>query len=56
PLERYLQKIIGLTRIWWIPGNHDFDFPRRYHYLFNSEFAEYGLHLKVHEIAGLRIA
>jgi predicted phosphodiesterase len=56
PLEHYLQKIIALTRIWWIPGNHDFDFPRRYHYLFNSELAEYGLHLKVHEIAGLRIA
>lgn len=56
PPEHYLEAVFGMTQIWWIPGNHDFDFPHRYHHLFNSALAEYGLHLKVHEIAGLRIA
>lgn len=56
PLEHYLEPIIASTRIWWIPGNHDFDCPRRYHNLFNSALAENGLHLKVYEIAGLKIA
>lgn len=56
PLEDYLHTIMDLTRVWWIPGNHDFDCSRRYRYLFNSAFADYGLHLTVREIAGLRIA
>lgn len=56
PLEHYLQSIIGLTQIWWIPGNHDFDHQHRYNNLFNSSLAANGLHLKVKTIAGLRIA
>ncbi len=56
PLEDYLKVIKNKTRIWWIPGNHDFDPPNHYKNLFTSQLAEQGLHLKVKEIAGLRIA
>ena len=56
PLEHYLQSIIGVTQIWWIPGNHDFDCQHRYNNLFNSSLAGNGLHLKVRNIAGLRVA
>lgn len=56
PLEICLQEIIGLTQIWWIAGNHDFETPGKYHNLFHSALAENSLHLKVTEIAGLRIA
>ncbi|MGZ8136142.1 MAG: metallophosphoesterase family protein [Methylococcaceae bacterium] len=56
PLEKCLQEIIGLTEIWWIAGNHDFQSPCKYNNLFNSALADKGLHLKVTEIAGLRVA
>jgi predicted phosphodiesterase len=56
PLEHYLAEIIGQTEIWWIAGNHDFQSPCKYHNLFNSSLADYSLHLRVKEIAGLRIA
>jgi predicted phosphodiesterase len=56
PLENCLQDIIGLTEIWWIAGNHDFESPGKYNNLFNSAFSDRDLHLKVTEIAGLRIA
>ncbi|HEY8036891.1 MAG TPA: metallophosphoesterase [Methylobacter sp.] len=56
PLEVCLQEIVGLTQIWWIAGNHDFETPSKYKYLFDSALADKGLHLKVIEIAGLRIA
>lgn len=56
PLENYLQDIVGRTEIWWIAGNHDFLSPSRYQNLFHSGLADYGLHLKVTEIAGIRIA
>lgn len=56
PLEHYIQSILGDTEIWWIPGNHDFDPPLHHHNLFTSQLANQGLHLKVKEIAGLRIA
>ncbi len=56
PLEVCLQDIVGLTQIWWIAGNHDFETPSKHKYLFNSALADNGLHLKVTEIAGLRIA
>ncbi|MGR9053666.1 MAG: metallophosphoesterase family protein [Gammaproteobacteria bacterium] len=56
PLEYYLKGIIQSTQIWWIPGNHDFDHQYRYNCLFNSALADYGLHLKVRTIAGLKIA
>jgi len=56
PLETCLQEIIGLTQIWWIAGNHDFETPCKYRNLFHSALAANSLHLKVTEIAGLRIA
>jgi predicted phosphodiesterase len=56
PLESCLEELVGLTEIWWIAGNHDFESPGKYNYLFNSAFSDKGLHLKVTEIAGLRVA
>lgn len=56
PLESYLQEIVGLTEIWWIAGNHDFGTPSKHKNLFHSALADKGLHLKVTEIAGVRIA
>jgi len=56
PLEVCLQEIVGLTQIWWIAGNHDFETPGKHKNLFHSALADNGLHLKVTEIAGLRVA
>jgi len=55
PLESCLQEIIELTKIWWIAGNHDFESPEKHNNLFNSALANQNLHLKVTEIAGLRV-
>jgi len=56
PIEHYLESILDKTKIYWIPGNHDFDSVAEYEYLFHSSLADYNLHLKVVEIAGVRIA
>ncbi len=56
PFQQYLEPIIGQTKIWWIPGNHDFDPPEHHYHLFSSQLAGQSLHLKVIDIAGLRIA
>jgi predicted phosphodiesterase len=56
PLEDCLVDIMPLTRIWWIAGNHDFETPHKHQHLFQSALAHRHLHLKVTEIAGLRIA
>jgi len=56
PLELYLEEISPLTEIWWIPGNHDFQTPEKYNNLFNSALKDKALHLKVTEIAGLKVA
>lgn len=56
PLENYLAEIMDLTEIWWIAGNHDFETPNKYHNLFNSALSHKSLHLKVTEVAGVRIA
>lgn len=56
PLEKCLEEIVDLTQIWWIAGNHDFETPDKHRYLFHSMLADNHLHLKVCEIAGLRIA
>lgn len=56
PLENYLGAIIGMTKIFWIPGNHDFDSQSEYDHLFHSALAYNNLHLKVIEVDGLRIA
>lgn len=56
PLQEYLQAIVGETKVWWIPGNHDFDPPLHHQNLFSSQLSEQGLHLKVANIAGVRVA
>ena len=56
PLEKSLQEIVGLTDIWWIAGNHDFETPEKHYNLFHSALADKGLHLRVVDIAGIRIA
>jgi len=56
PLEQYLQLALSETKIYWIQGNHDFSRKLYFNSLFNSALAEQSLHLKVIEIAGLRIA
>ncbi|WP_349431008.1 metallophosphoesterase (plasmid) [Methylomarinum sp. Ch1-1] len=56
PLENYLQAVIGMTQIYWIPGNHDFDSQAEYENLYHSAFGDNNLHLKVIEVGGLRIA
>ncbi len=56
PLEKSLQDIIGLTDIWWIAGNHDFETPDKHRNLFQSALADKGLHLRVADVAGIRIA
>lgn len=56
PLQEYIKIIMDKTQVWWIPGNHDFEPALHYHNLFSSQLAHQGLHLKVIEIAGLRIA
>lgn len=56
PLHACLADIIGTTEIWWIAGNHDFESPSKYKNLFSSSLADKGLHLKVVEVAGLRVA
>ncbi|WP_394752595.1 metallophosphoesterase [Crenothrix sp.] len=55
PLESCLHEIIDITQIWWIPGNHDFETPSKYKNLFHSALADKSLHLKVIEIAGVKI-
>ena len=54
-LDSCLQEIVDLTKIWWIAGNHDFESPEKHNNLFNSALADKNLHLKVTEIAGLRV-
>ncbi len=56
PFESYLAPILDKTQIFWIPGNHDFEPAIHHHNLFSSDLANQGLHLKVIEVAGLRIA
>lgn len=56
PLENYLHAIIGMTQIYWIPGNHDFDSTAEHENLFYSALSYNNLHLKVFNIDGIRIA
>jgi len=56
PLEEYLAEIMDKTQVWWIAGNHDFQSLSKYENLFHSALADNGLHLKVTEVAGLRVA
>jgi predicted phosphodiesterase len=55
-LDEILTPILGLTGIWWLPGNHDTDCEASYDHLFGSGLADRNLHGRVAEIAGVRIA
>jgi len=55
PLEKYLEAIIGLCKIYWIPGNHDFDSITEYENLYFSALSYNNIHLKVIEIDGLEL-
>ena len=56
PLHEVLAPIMGITSIWWIPGNHDTDHEANYDNLFGSQLGDRSLHGRVVEIAGVRIA
>jgi len=56
PLEIYLADILALTQVWWIAGNHDFETHGKYQNLFHSALANHSLHLKVQDIAGVKVA
>jgi predicted phosphodiesterase len=55
PLEQYLQAIIGMTKIYWIPGNRDFDSTSEFENLYYSALSYNNIHPKVIEVNGLRI-
>jgi len=60
-LDRPLEEMVAPLRsssieIWWIHGNHDCDRAEWYDRLFESGLKEQGLHGRVVEIAGLRVA
>ena len=56
PLEKYLNPALAESTIYWIQGNHDFSSKLYFNNLFNSKLAVQSLHLKVIEVAELRIA
>lgn len=56
PLEKELTNVMGLTQVYWIPGNHDTDSKSDYENLFNSTLSDRNLHGKVTEIDGLLVA
>jgi predicted phosphodiesterase len=43
-------------RLWWIPGNHDYDKEYYYDRLFGSVLAERSLHTRVVEVSSVRVA
>ena len=56
PLEIELEKVMDLTEIYWIHGNHDTETNAEYENLFDSKLADKNLGGKVTEIDGLRVA
>ncbi|MDI1232263.1 MAG: metallophosphoesterase [Methylobacter sp.] len=56
PLENYFRTIIGMTQIYWIPGNHDFDSTAGHENLLHSAFSYNNLLNNVVELGELRIA
>ncbi len=56
PLEQELADVMGLTEVWWIPGNHDTDSRADHDNLFESALADRNLHGRVVDIDGLRVA
>ena len=56
PLEQELAKVLALTEVYFIHGNHDTDTKAEYDNLFSSQLAHRNLHGKVTMIDGLRVA
>jgi predicted phosphodiesterase len=56
PLEQELAKVLELTEVYFIHGNHDTDTKEEYDNLFSSKLADRNLHGKVNMIDGLRVA
>lgn len=51
-----LARTLELTKVWWIPGNHDTDTEEFYDRLWHGPLADHNLHGRVATIAGVRIA
>jgi len=56
PLDAELEQIAGLTSVYWIPGNHDYDSPALHSNLFESGYAENNIDGCVVDIGGLKVA
>jgi predicted phosphodiesterase len=56
PLHEILERVMGMTEVYWIPGNHDTDNQSNCDNLFGSTLIDRNLHGRVVEIAGLRVA
>jgi len=56
PLHIELGRILNLTEVWFIHGNHDTDSDSDYDNLWGSELADRNLHGRVVEIAGYKVA
>lgn len=56
PLEQELAKVMDITEVYFIPGNHDTDSKADYENLFGSALADKNLHGRIVEIDGLRVA
>ena len=56
PLQIELAPIAELTKVWWIPGNHDVDTEGFYDNLWGSALAHRNLHGRVARVAGVMIA
>ncbi|WP_286293615.1 metallophosphoesterase family protein [Methylomarinovum tepidoasis] len=57
PLDEVLASILGITQVYWIPGNHDGDRDEWHDHLFGAGLADRNLHGRVVQIGNtLRIA
>ena len=56
PFEEYLKPIVTISKIFWIHGNHDFSKKQWHDNLFKSAYSSHSIHLKVVDVAGIRIA
>lgn len=55
-LDVELEQIAGLTNVYWIPGNHDYDSPSLHSNLFESDYADNNIDGRIIDIAGIKVA
>ena len=55
-LEKELERVLSLTEVFWIHGNHDTDSIENYNNLFSSTLVDRNLHGRVVEIDGVKVA